>query len=372
MFKSKKVLIVQRVITSYRLELLKGLCEHFSEVGIVTSSGEKNGTLKKASYNLDDYENLNIHELKSFKIHYTGESRSTSIFFYPGVIKLIKLYDFLIIEGTTNVINNIYIIPIAKVMKKHIIWWDSGYSPAIRTLRRKIIDALIKPLVLMTNKQMAYSSKGEAYLKSHMGAKNSFSNLNTIDTDYFEKIRGEVNTSILEYCFDSSSIKLLYVGVVEKRKKIEELIMCVNNLNSNITDCSYTLDIVGGGNQLEELKSQYQSSDISFYGPIYDKERLKQFYFQSDLFVLPGDGGLAILQSLLYGLPVLCLYGADGTEEDYIHDKEFLLKHTEDIYTFLKEVKNIDRTTYLDYVDKVSSRFWIKKLLIALTKNHKD
>ena len=97
MFKSKKVLIVQRVITSYRLELLKGLCEHFSEVGIVTSSGEKNGTLKKASYNLDDYENLNIHELKSFKIHYTGESRSTSIFFYPGVIKLIKLYDFLII-----------------------------------------------------------------------------------------------------------------------------------------------------------------------------------------------------------------------------------------------------------------------------------
>lgn len=366
MLNSKKVLIVQRVITSYRLELLKGLCDHFLEVGIVTSSGEEKGTLKKTKFNADDFDNLKIHELKSLKINYTGESRSTSLFVYPSVVKLLKSYDFLIIEGTTNIINNSYIIPVAKAMNKHIIWWDSGYSPLKRTLRRKFIDTVIKPLVLLTDKQMAYSSKGEKYLRAYMGGKNAFTNLNTIDTEYFEKIRNEVKTSILNYNFNTNLIRILYVGVVEKRKKIQELIDQVNTLNSDNNNRQYTLDIVGGGNQLEELKSQYQSSLVNFHGPIYDKEALKQFYFKSDLFVLPGDGGLAILQSLLYGLPVLCLYGADGTEEDYIQDKKFLLQKTEDIYEFLKHIETIDRTEYLDYVDKVSSKFWIEKLIKAL------
>jgi len=366
MLNSKKVLIVQRVITSYRLELLKGLCEHFSEVGIVTSSGEEKGTLKKAKFNAEDFDNLKIHELKSLKINYTGESRSTSLFVYPSVVKLLKSYDFLIVEGTTNIINNSYIIPVAKAMNKHIIWWDSGYSPSKRTLRRKFIDTVIKPLVLLTDKQMAYSSKGEKYLREYMGGKNAFTNLNTIDTEYFENIRNEVKTSILNYNFNTNLVRLLYVGVVEKRKRIQELIDQVNTLNSENPNRKYTLDVVGGGNQLEVLKNQYQSSLVKFHGPIYDKEALKQFYFKSDLFVLPGDGGLAILQSLLYGLPVLCLYGADGTEEDYIQDKKFLLQKTEDIYEFLKHIEHIDRTDYLDYVDKVSSKFWIEKLIKAL------
>lgn len=366
MFKSKKVLIVQRVITSYRLDLLTGLCEHFSEVGIVTSSGEDKGTLKKAKSDSIDYSNLKIHELKSWKIHYTGESRSTSLFVYPAVIKLIKFYDFLILEGTTNIVNNSYIVPIARAMNKHIVWWDSGYSPAVRTKRRKVIDTLTRPFISMTHNQMAYSSKGEAYLRTYMGGDHAFTNLNTINTNYFETIRKDVESSIKSYAFDPLKVKLLYVGVVEKRKKLEELIIQVNSLNEDVTQRLYTLNIVGGGNQLDALRDEYQSDQVNFFGPIYDKSKLKQFYFESDLFVLPGDGGLAILQSLLYGLPVLCLHGADGTEEDYIENKKFLLKSTGDIYPFLKELKDIDRLPYLDYIDKVSSQYWIKKLLNVL------
>ena len=370
MFKDKKVLIVQRVITSYRLELLKELASHFKEVGIITSKGESKGTLKKAKHSAIELDNVKVIELKSLKFGYSGDSRSTSLFLYPSVVKHINKYDYLILEGTTNILNNSYIIPLARLFKKQIVWWDSGYSLNIRTTKRKVIDAAVRPLIKMTHKQMAYSSKGGAYIKAYMGGKHAFTNLNTINTTYFESIRNEVKDSIESYKLNTKHIKLLYVGVIEERKKIEELIQVVIKLNkTNNKEKTYSINIIGGGNQLDYLQSNYEEESIRFHGPIYDKEQLKQFYFKSDLFVLPGDGGLAILQSLLYGLPVLCLYGADGTEEDYIKDKSFLLNDFEEIHPFLNSFNSIDRDLYLDYVDEVSSKYWIQKLLNALKTN---
>lgn len=361
---SKKILIVQRVITSYRLDLLKELCNYFDEVGIVTSQGEEFGTLKKANTDkaISEHENLQIHELDAFKIKYTGETRGTSLFFYPKVISLINKYDVLLLEGTTNIINNSYIIPIARILGKRVIWWDSGYSEETRTVKRKIIDFCIRPFIKLTHVQMAYSSKGRRYIENHMGGKNVFLNLNTINTEYFETIKNEVENSIKNHKFDSEHIKLLYVGVVEKRKKIEELIHIIQKLNAENPNKKYSLTVIGGGEQLEELKSKHSSSNIIFHGPIYDKEVLKTFYFNSDLFVLPGDGGLAILQSLLYGLPVLCIKGADGTERDYILDPPFLLDSLKDISVFLKSLKPINRSVYTNYVNRVSSRKWVQDL----------
>lgn len=360
----KKILIFQRVLTSYRLELLKELCSKFDQVSIVTSQGEDRGTLKKVRYNeMVLPRNLSIHEFKAIKIGYTGESRSTSLFLYPQAIKLIRRYDVLLLEGTTNIINNSYIIPIARLLGKKVVWWDSGYSEEVRTTRRKVMDFLLYPFVWLTTDQMSYSSKGKQYLRDHMGARNVFLNLNTINTSYFKNIQDEINHSIDNHIFDASRIKLLYVGVVEQRKKVEELIQVVINLNKVSIDRNYDLRIIGGGNQLEELKEAYSSKEIVFYGPIYDKFKLKKHYFDCDLFVLPGDGGLGILQSLLYGLPVLCLKGADGTELDYILEKKYLLNNFGEVEDFLKSLKIINRSVYKNYSDHVSSEKWIKRFI---------
>ena len=213
----RKILIVQRVITPYRLELLKELCGHFKEVVIVTSRGEKTGALKRARAENVSEENLKIKQLKSLRLSYTGESRSTSLFLYPQIVFLLPKYDILLLEGTTNLLNNLLIIPFGRILGKTIIWWDAGYSPEKRTKKRKIIDFFVRPLVRMTDIQMAYSTKGDAYMRNHMGARNSFTNLNTINTTYFEQIKSEVNKSILNYKFEGGQIKLLYVGVIEKR-----------------------------------------------------------------------------------------------------------------------------------------------------------
>ena len=366
-----KILFIQRVITNYRLDLLKLLCNDFVEVGIITSEGDSIGTLKVGNYQdiLNEYNNLKIHKLQSIRIGYTGESRSTNFFLYPKAVNIIKDYDVIVFEGTTNLVNNSYLVPYAKMLGKKTIWWDAGYSLPIRSKKRKLIDAVVKPFVKMTDAQMAYSTLANNYMKNYMGAKNSFLNLNTINTSYFDSILPEINKVIYKYSFDKNNIKLLYVGVVEERKKVKELIDIVIELNSSKRDKYFSINIIGGGNQLDELISYSEQYDfITLHGPIYDKEELKHHYFNSDLFVLPGDGGLAILQSLLFGLPVLSIKGADGTELDYITDERLLAESLDNIKLKLSELENINRKDLIDKVPDIKDKHWRTNIINAIEK----
>lgn len=368
---NQKILFVQRVITGYRLDLLKILCNDFKEVGIITSKGNKTGTLKLAKYDnaLKECSNLTIHELPSIKIGYKGESRSTNFFLYPKAIRILKEYDIVVFEGTTNLLNNIYLVPYAKILRKKTIWWDAGYSLPHRSFKRKIIDFLVKLFIKRTNGQMAYSSLAKRYLRDFMGAKNAFLNLNTVNTSYYESISQEIQKNLQNYSFDKNHVKLLYVGVIEERKKVKELIDIVIALNKEFNDKIFSLTIIGGGDQLPELKNYvYGRNQINLLGPIYEKDKLKFYYFNSDLFVLPGDGGLAILQSLLFGLPVLSIKGADGTELDYIQDESFLVDEVNEIHYFLSNLTNIPRLKIISNIPNIKHEDWKNTLINFISK----
>ena len=358
-----RILFIQRVITAYRFDLIKEFCTFYKHVGIISSKGTQAGTLKIASNSNFETEckNLSIHILSSIRLKHKGESRSTSMFLYPKAIKYIGDYDIIVFEGTTNILNNSFLIPYAKSQRKKIIFWDAGYSLDKRSLKRKIIDNINLPLVRLTDMQMAYSTLAKNYMIKYMGAQNAFVNLNTINTTYFEQIETEVASSISSYSFDKSNIKLLYVGVIEERKKIKELIDIILRLNKK--DKRFSINIIGDGDYINTLKKYSKSNkEISFLGPIYDKEVLKSYYFNSDLFVLPGDGGLAIVQSHLFGLPVVCTKGADGTEMDYITFKPFLLNDLNELYQLLVNLESVDRSKINKDLPDISSKKWISVL----------
>jgi glycosyltransferase involved in cell wall biosynthesis len=365
----KKILIVQRVLTRYRYEVLSALCSHCKSLSFVTSQGDESGALK--IYKPKEVKsNITVHYLNAMKFLYRGESREFSLFFYPQVLKYIKGNDIIIIEGTTNILNNIFIIPFAKMMGKKLVWWDSGYSIEKRTFRRQVIDLLISIFVKLTDVQLAYSTKAAKHMQRHMGASNCKILLNTINTDYFSFIQNNVRRHIANYQFNPSHIKLLFVGAIEKRKKVKELIDIVCNLNLRSNHRKYSLTIIGGGAFLEELSSYVSEDNLDFIeviGPVYDKEQLKHYYFQSDLFILPGDGGLAIVQSLLFGLPVVCV-SADGTEEDYIEHREYILNNLNELEDFLFNLQNVKGIDYQYLYEKVNSDNFIQKLIGYIEK----
>jgi glycosyltransferase involved in cell wall biosynthesis len=84
------------------------------------------------------------------------------------------------------------------------------------------------------------------------------------------------------------------------------------------------LIVIGDGEDLpriQQLTEQYGlfKGTIDFKGAIFDPYVLGEYLLSSDVFVLPGTGGLAINQAIAYGLPVI-LSSADGTERDIVED----------------------------------------------------
>ncbi|MFV0470004.1 MAG: glycosyltransferase family 4 protein [Dysgonomonas sp.] len=113
-----------------------------------------------------------------------------------------------------------------------------------------------------------------------------------------------VNNSI--ECDNSlhSKASLLFVGSIDDRKNIMNLIAVCNKLKRN----SFTLKIIGRGplenDMFEAIKS---NSDITYIGVIDNKE-ISSYMESADLLILPSkyDGwGAVVNEALMCGLPVL-------------------------------------------------------------------
>ena len=108
-------------------------------------------------------------------------------------------------------------------------------------------------------------------------------------------------------------IRVLFVGRLEARKKVGLLIHACA-----IVHPQPELWIVGDGpdrNDLERLAAQVHPG-TRFWGAQFGS-LLGELFRQSDLFVLPGTGGLAVQQAMYYALPVV-VAEADGTQSDLV------------------------------------------------------
>ncbi|MBR3612338.1 MAG: glycosyltransferase family 4 protein [Bacteroidaceae bacterium] len=125
------------------------------------------------------------------------------------------------------------------------------------------------------------------------------------------------------------SLKILYVGALAWQKRIETSIDAVAALideNYNVT-----FDIVGGGSELERLKSHLsQKSEkaqtgITLHGAKYGEE-LTDFFLKADVFLMPGTGGLGVNEAMAYELPIISTHG-DETVYDLIDGNGYLLQN---------------------------------------------
>lgn len=147
---------------------------------------------------------------------------------------------------------------------------------------------------------------------------------NTIDVETI--VRN--NTARTLDSFDHKTVRILYVGALAPQKRIDTAIEAVSQLISEGVDVS--LDIVGGGQILGELESQLFGkpeevrAGITLHGAKYGDE-LKGFFLNSDVFLMPGTGGLGVNEAMAYGLPIISTIG-DETIYDLIDGNGYLLR----------------------------------------------
>ena len=180
-----------------------------------------------------------------------------------------------------------------------------------------------------------------------------------------------------------STFKLLFVGRVEYRKGIIELIdACKLLIEQKI---NFKLVIVGGGDLFETIKDKVNNNlslknhiDLVFF--IKDQKKLKSYYLNSDVFVFPShtEGFPRVLfDSMLNNLPIIttmvggipgfmkhdynCLEIKVNSPED-IYNNIMLLHNNEDLINKLQS-NNFDKLKQIFHKDLTLHKNLIKKNL---------
>lgn len=256
-------------------------------------------------------------KLFSFKVRKESKNGLIAMPISPMLFfKLIYVNPKVVVsEGASNLFNSLVGYLYAKIFFKKYIWWSLGrLEGTVHTGFRKKIDVLIQYLERKSDAIISYSTLGKNYFESiGVDSEKIFVAVNVVDTD--EKLALAKSTMKKDYKrnFD---FQVLYVGALTKQKKLSILLSGFKKLESKESEVG--LVIVGDGpekSNLMQLSQELGIKNIRFEGKVF--EGVERYFLGSDVFVLPGLGGLAVSEALAYGLPVIASRG-DGCEKDLV------------------------------------------------------
>jgi glycosyltransferase involved in cell wall biosynthesis len=314
-----KVVFVWRFLLYYRIDLFNKInIEDNVDFTLIHGGDIPNSKFTNYRGKVD----FKAIQLKTLKFNIRKKSKT--IVYWPSFFLILRKIkpDVIVYEGESNMINNFAIYFYSLLRKKSIIWWGMGLIPGRSATFWQRVYKPFKMLLLKHSQNIiAYSNYSKEYYSQYVESDKILVAINCLDND---KIDRDINS----YRVESKSLKrsmdlsnkfvIIYVGALEKGKKVDNLIKSYEIVKGKFPECA--LIIIGGGSMEKELKDYVnlrQIRDVHFTGKIY--EGISKYFLMADLFVLPGLGGLAIFEAMVYGLPVISA-SADGTERDLIKE----------------------------------------------------
>jgi glycosyltransferase involved in cell wall biosynthesis len=232
-----------------------------------------------------------------------------------------KQPDVLVVEANPRYIRSRSLVDWMHKNNRVVIGWGLG-APEIRGSFSGFRSRHRKKFLSSLDGVISYSKKGaEEYINLGIPESKVFVAPNAAATKTLITLPNRGKKF-------GSKPSVLFVGRLQKRKRVENLIRACSLLPDEIKP---NLSIVGDGPEKNELiglaEAIYPETD--FPGALYGQDLEKQF-LQADLFVLPGTGGLAVQQAMSYGLPVIMEEG-DGTQSELIREENGWILPTNDL-----------------------------------------
>lgn len=317
-----KVIIVQRICAHYNVPLFQRLA-NIDDIDLTLYYGESGRGKSNKLKNANNIEGFKHKKLLTFYCQFRLHGQLFSVFFHPTIIfHLFKdKPDVIICEGESNLPNNLFVVLYAKITRTPYIWWGLGRVRSNKpSIFRKLFHPLIKYMLKNATAILAYSTFAKEFYSSYGVSKDKiFVAYNCVDTEKVKagiaKYTNLVDTTKKALGLDSKKI-ILFVGSFSKEKKIENLILAYGLIKKQLPNVALLL--VGDGevrHDIENLVKEKQLKDVFFVGEKIGDVSL--YFLMGDIFVLPGEGGLAINQAMIHGLPIVTV-PADGTELDMV------------------------------------------------------
>lgn len=242
--------------------------------------------------------------------HFKGTFKTIkfkSFFWFRGSIRLVfGSYKKLILTGDPQILSNWVILLLAKLFGKKTFLWTHGWYG-----REKGGIKLIKKIYLsLASGLLLYGDYAKQLLqKEGFPDEKLIPIYNSLNYDRQLLIRNNLKaTTIYVDHFKNNNPVLIYIGRIQKIKRLNLLLESINKLNNK--GVFVNLVIVGGKSDgfedLEEDISKYKlESQVWVYGPSYDEEINGVLLYNANICVSPGNVGLSAVHSLMFGTPVI-------------------------------------------------------------------
>lgn len=325
----KKVFVIQEILPEFRVPFFNRLGAVLNVVAYHSSPSQ----FKRRKEISIPMRGLTFVARRVSALHLFGGRLSLNLQTLRDVFR--EKPEAIVLEARLGFLTAI-LLSLFKPKDTRVFWWLSGWESShyswIKTVKRRIWRSVFR----RADGFICYGNSTREYLSSLGINHNVHVAFNSLDNSNLQEIVAQFREQenwllrrrqlrMEKWTGWEADVQLLYVGRVEEFKEIPTLLSAMHIVVDQNPDLIITLRVVGDGSVVESLLVQRDSLDlggvVEFFGPCYDPEVLAELLAVADVFVLPGNGGLAVNQAISAGLPVV-LSSADGTERDMVRDFE--------------------------------------------------
>lgn len=278
--KRVRVLRISEVLSSYSNPILAMINENVDFTYAYTDKKEVNDT--------------------SYKTMKLDCIRIGGAIYIKNLRRLANQYDVIIFGTHLRILNTKFLFYLPRKFK--IITWSIGmYINYNRKFDfEKLPDWKDKYTIWLHEKSDAcifYTQAPIEYWKKHwhIHPEKYFVAHNTVKVASFEKLPNFKERK-----------NLLFIGTLYAQKGIDELIDAYKIAKMKKATLP-PLIIIGKGPEEDKIKQRIKDDGldgvITLAGPVYDEEKLKEYFFSSLLCISPKQAGLSVQRSLGYGTP---------------------------------------------------------------------
>ena len=255
----------------------------------------------------------------------------------------------LVITGPENkYINNLWLLPFSVLGLKTVGFW--GLGPNMHPDRRSVISEWIKErLVTSVDWWFAYTESVAAKLRQHGMPEDRITIVqNATDTTELRRLLAEISTEEAKQAKkditgSADNIVGLYCGRLAHAKALPFLLESARLVKQRCPE--FHLVIVGNGPDRLWLEQAVATAPwIHYMGSKWGRESAL-LYKMSDLFLLPGSAGLAVVDSFAAGLPLIATeLPTHPPEISYLRDGEegrITTHHPQDLACAVIEVLTV-------------------------------
>jgi len=249
---------------------------------------------------------MDYHELSGFKKTLKNLTLISKFYWQEDALRLVfKPYKKYIIIGEPYCISTWLILFFAIITGKKTFLWTHGWYG-----NETIIKRIIKKIFFeLSTKVLLYGDYAkDLMIKEGFSPKKLIPIYNSLDYKDQRKIRENLSvTGIYQNYFKNHFPVLLYIGRIQRNKKLDLLIEAMSILFNRGVSCN--LIIIGEEAEKTNLSMLVDKFKLGkfvwFYGSCYDENSLGELIYNANLCVVPGDVGLTVMHSFVYGTPII-------------------------------------------------------------------